>query len=80
MGRHSKYATPAEAKEAQRIQIRHWHATHPSVNWPKQHSKAAPVPLRFQKIAKPVHQLFRRVPPPVPGSIAFALLYGDRRG
>lgn len=81
MGRQRKYATREEANEARRLQIRHWHAMHPSNNWPKRHSKRISPDAKplFPVQAKPVHQVFRTVPPPVPGSIAFALLYGERR-
>ena len=79
MRRRSKYATPEEAKEAQRQQIRHWHAAHPGIGWPKDHRKPGPIAPLFPVQAKPVRQVFRTVPPPVRGSIAFALLYGDRR-
>lgn len=81
----SKYRDAAEAKAAQKEQNRTWQQLHRR-RWPARRFFAQPrlephaVPEFERPIAGtklvPVHQCIRSVQPPVPGSIAFALLYG----
>lgn len=81
----SKYRDAAEAKAAARAQNRVWQQLHRR-RWPARRFCAQPrldphaVPEFERPVAPPlippVHQCIRSVQPPVPGSIAFALLYG----
>lgn len=79
----SKYRDAAEAKAAAREQNRAWQQLHrPRARrfFAKARLEPHVVPEFERPVAPPaippVHQCIRTVQPPVPGSIAFALLYG----